>query len=139
MIIIDTNVLLEPMRPTPDSGVLRWIDRHALDGLYFTSISLAEILSGIERLPEGRRKRSLLGISNDLTKNLFAGRILPFDAEAAQMHAELNNRCLSKGFAIDFADCQIAAIASIHGFTVATRDIVPFQAAGVAVINPWDN
>lgn len=137
MIIIDTNVISEPMKPVPDRAVLDWINRQALETLYFTSISLAELLGGIERLPDGKRKNTLHEIADELTGQLFGNRILAFDAAAARKLAVLQSQALSSGFSIEFADCQIAAIAAEHGFTVATRDEGPFRATGIAVINPW--
>ena len=137
MIILDTNVVSEPMRPAPDRQVLDWIDKQSLRSLYFTTVGLAEILSGIERLPEGKRKQRLREIATEITGHLFADRILVFDVAAARKLAEINNQAASKGFTIEFADCQIAAIAALHGFAVATRDEAPFRAAGVPVINPW--
>ena len=117
--------------------MLAWINRQPLHTLCFTSVSLAELLSGIERLPEGKRKRGLRGIAEEITGHLFGDRILVFDIPAAKKLAEIHNRAASNGFTIEFADCQIAAIAALHGYSVATRDEAPFRAAGVPVINPW--
>lgn len=137
MIVLDTNIVSEPMRPAPDRSVLDWIDKQPLQTLYFTSVSLAEVLSGIERLPEGKRKHTLREIATEITGKLFGARILVFDIPAARKLVEIHNQAASKGFAIEFADCQIAAIAALHGFAIATRDEAPFRAAGLTVINPW--
>jgi len=137
MIILDTNVISEPMRPIPDAKVLAWIDRQPIDTLCFTAVNLAELMSGIERLPEGKRKRTLRAIAEEMIGSLFRSRILVFDAAAARKLAEINNAAVSRGYNIEFADCQIAAIAAVHGFAVATRDEAPFRAAGVPVITPW--
>lgn len=137
MIILDTNVVSEPMRPFPERKVLDWIDRQPLQSLYFTTIGLAEVLNGIERLPEGKRKQRLRDIATEITAQLFTDRVLVFDIAAAHKLAEISSQAASKGFTIEFADCQIAALAALHDFAVATRDEAPFRAAGVTVINPW--
>jgi predicted nucleic acid-binding protein len=137
MIIVDTNVISEPMRPTPDLRVLAWIDRQRTEDLYFSAVNLAELMSGIERLPDGRRKHTLRTIADDMVENHFKHRILTFDAGCALKLAELYNKAVSKGYNIEFADCQIAAIAAVHGFVIATRDEAPFKAAGLPTINPW--
>jgi predicted nucleic acid-binding protein len=138
MIILDTNVISEPMRPSPEATVLQWIDSQPIDTFYFTSISLAELMGGIERLPDGKRKDRLRMIANELTQLLFADRILTFGVPAALKLAKIQSQAAAKGFTIEFADCQIAAMAALHGFSVATRDVVPFTAAGLPVINPWN-
>ena len=137
MIILDTYVVSEPMKPVPDMTVLDWINKQPLESLYFTSVNFAELLSGIERLPEGKRKGSLREIAAEITGHLFGNRIFVFDIAAARKLAEINNQAASRGYTIEFADCQIAAIAALHNFAVATRDGAPFRAAGVKVINPW--
>ena len=138
MIILDTNVLSEPMKSGADPAVAAWLDRQDVETLYLTTINLAELLLGVERLPRSRN-RSALDARLSQIINLFAGsRILPFDAPAARLFAVLVARASSAGHTISFADGQIAAIAAVHGFSVATRDAVPFVAAGVPVINPWE-
>jgi predicted nucleic acid-binding protein len=91
MIILDTNVISEPMRPIPDAKVLAWIDRQPIDTLCFTAVNLAELMSGIERLPEGKRKRTLRAIAKEMIDSLFRSRILSFDAAATRKLAEINN------------------------------------------------
>ena len=137
MIIVDTNVVSEPMKAGADPAVAAWLDRQAAETLYLTAVNLAELLVGVETLPAGRRKSGLRAGLAELVTSLFGPRILPFDAEAAKTYATLVARARSAGHVIAVADGQIAAIAATHGFMVATRDVAPFEAAGVKVIDPW--
>jgi predicted nucleic acid-binding protein len=137
MIVLDTNVISEPMKAEADPAVAAWLDRQTAETLYLTATNLSEVLVGIELLPEGRRKRGLSAAMQELLAGLFGTRFLDFDREAAVAYALLAGRATAKGFTISVADGQIAAIAAVHGFTVATRDTAPFLAAGVPVINPW--
>jgi predicted nucleic acid-binding protein len=138
MIILDTNVLSEPMKRGANPAVAAWLDQQDIETLYLTTINLAELLLGVGMLPRSRRRSALEAKLSQII-NLFAGsRILPFDAPAARLFAVLVARASSTGHIISFADGQIAAIAAAHGFSVATRDVAPFIAAGVPVVNPWD-
>lgn len=138
MIILDTNVVSEPMKPDGDRRVRNWLDDQIAETLYLTSISLSELLLGVEVLPDGKRKEGLAGALTDLLVELFGPRILPFDQQAASVYAARVSRARASGRSISMADGQIAAIAAVHGFAVATRDTAPFIAAGVPVINPWE-
>lgn len=138
MIILDTNVVSEPMKPDGHRGVQAWLDDQIAETLYLTSISLSELLLGVEVLPDGKRKVGLAAALSDLLSTLFGGRVLPFDQPAAMMYAGRVSRARAAGRAISMADGQIAAIAAVHGFTVATRDTAQFAAAGVPVVNPWE-
>ncbi|MGY5775541.1 PIN domain-containing protein [Rhizobium sp. LEGMi135b] len=137
MIILDTNVVSEPMKPTGNDQILKWLDKQLAETLFLTSTSLAELLVGIEILPDGKRKMGLDGALTQLVSRLFASRILAFDKAAAENYAPLISRTRSAGYSIAVADGQIAAIAATHGFAVATRDTAPFVAAGISTINPW--
>lgn len=137
MIVLDTNVVSEPMKPGGSAAVLAWLDRQVADTLYLTATSLAELLVGIQILSDGKRKAGLDAALTELMAGLFGPRILPFDQRAALAYAPLVGRARAAGRAISVADGQIAAIATTHGFTVATRDTAPFLAAGMPVINPW--
>src|SRR5258708_33294045 len=139
MIVLDTNVVSEPMKARGDPAVTAWLDRQVAETLYFTATSLAELLVGIELLPAGRRRGGLDKALSELVIRLFGPRILPFDQQAATVYARLFGRARAAGHAITFADGQIAAIAAAREFTVAPRDTEPFAAAGVPVINPWDS
>ena len=138
MIILDTNVISEPLKPRADQAVIRWLDAQDPETLYLTAVNLAEVLIGIALLPAGKRKRGMELAARSLQMKLFAGRFLSFDREAAIAFSLLGSRAAAKGYPISVADCQIAAIAAVHGFTVATRDTAPFLAAGVPIINPWN-
>lgn len=138
MIILDTNVISEPLKPNADPAVRAWLDRQAAETLFLTATSLSELLVGVAILPDSRRKAGLGDALRELLTTLFGSRILAFDERAAIAYALLISRARSSGRRISVADGQIAAIASVHGFTVATRDTAPFVAAGVAVVNPWE-
>jgi hypothetical protein len=139
MIILDTNVISEPMKVRADPAVAAWLDRQAAETLYLTAINLSEMLLGVELLPEGRRKRGMTTAMQELLAGLFGTRFLAFDREAAAAYAFLAARAAANGMTMGVGDGQIAAIAAVHGFTVATRDTAPFLAAGVPVINPWES
>ena len=137
MILLDTNVISEPLKLSADAGVLSWIDAQSIDTLYLSAISLAELRFGIAALPTGKRKETLhLGLEQRILP-LFADRILPFDTAASQAYADILSMTRTQGRAIATADGYIAATAKRHGFMVATRDASPFEAAGLTVINPW--
>ncbi len=138
MIILDTNVISEPMKPNSNPAVTAWLDRQLAETLYLTATSFSELLVGIEILPDGKRKQELSTALKELIIKLFGPRILPFDQQAAIAYAPLIGRAKLKGHSISVADGQIAALASVHGFTIATRDVAPFVAAGVPIINPWE-
>jgi predicted nucleic acid-binding protein len=139
MIVLDTNVISEPLKPLADPAVLRWLDSQDPEMLYLTATNLAEILIGIALPPVGKRKRGMEQAIQSLLTKLFAGRILSFDREAAIAFALLGSRAAAKGYSISVADCQIASIAAVHGFTIATRDTSSFLAAGVPIVNPWES
>jgi predicted nucleic acid-binding protein len=139
VIVLDTNVVSEPIKPNGHPAVRAWLDQQSAETLYLTTTSLSELLLGVEILPEGKRKEEGLSTAlNELIQRLFESRILPFDQEAARAYAPLVARARSVGQTISVADGQIAAVASQHKFTVATRDVGPFAAAGLSVINPWE-
>ncbi len=138
MIVLDTNVVSEPMKPYGNPIVRDWLDRQVAETLYLPATSLAELLTGIEILPEGTRKGGLSVGLAELLALLFGSNILPFDQQAAIAYAPMVSHARAAGKIISVADGQIAAIASVRGFTIATRDVEPFVAAGLSVINPWD-
>jgi predicted nucleic acid-binding protein len=138
MIILDTNVVSELMQERINPRVLNWLDSQAADQIYLTAVNLSELLTGLELMPHGKRRRTMELILNEIEQKFFAGRILSYDEPAARAHATLYSGARSRGRAISFADGQVASIARVHGFTVATRDTSPFDAAGVAFVNPWE-
>ncbi|MBA3597762.1 MAG: type II toxin-antitoxin system VapC family toxin [Methylibium sp.] len=137
MILLDTNVVSEPLRPAPDTRVIEWIDAQPLETLFLSAITVAELRAGVALLPAGKRRT---GLQQGLEKRvlpLFAGRVLPFDLACTQAYAALLARARTAGLAIASADGYIAAIAAANGFAVATRDTGSFEAAGAVVIDPW--
>ncbi len=138
MILLDTNVISEPLKLTGDVAVLTWIDAQVIDTLYLSAISLAELRFGIAALAPGKRKDALHTGLEQRILPLFAGRVLSFDTAAAEAYAVLRARARAQGNAIAPADGYIAATAISHGLIVATRDTGPFEAAGLTVINPWN-
>jgi len=138
MIILDTNVISEPMKIDGNAAVQAWLDMQVAETLFLTAVGLSELLLGIEILPVGKRKQAPAAALGDQIRVLFGPRILPFDQKAAEAYAGLIARSREAGNAISVIDGQIAAIAAVHDFAVATRDVGPFEAAGVPVINPWE-
>jgi predicted nucleic acid-binding protein len=137
VIVLDTNVASEPLRPMPDVAVLAWLDEQSIETLFLTTISLAELRFGVAALPEGRRKQGLGIALQTRIVALFGPRLLAFDSAAADAYAAIRSRAKSAGKAIGATDGYIAATAAARGFAVATRDTEPFEAAGLRVINPW--
>lgn len=138
MIILDTNVVSEAVKINRNVDVVQWLDNQSAETLYLTAISLSELLLGVEVLPRGKRKEGLSAGLADLLAKLFGSRILSFDRSAATTYSVLIGKARSAGKTVSMADGQIAAIADAHGFIVATRDTIPFNALGVPVINPWN-
>ncbi|BAF89837.1 plasmid stabilization protein [Azorhizobium caulinodans ORS 571] len=137
MILLDTNVISEAMKPAPEDNVRAWLDEQAAETLYLSSVTIAELLYGIGALPAGKRKDRLTE-ALDGVMELFADRVLPFDVAAARRYADLAVQARTAGKGFPTPDGYIAAIAASRGFTVATRDTSAFDAAGVVVINPWN-
>lgn len=137
MIVLDTNVVSEAMKPSANAVVAAWLNEQVAETLYLSSVTLAELLFGIGGLPVGRRKDALAGMLDGLLE-LFGDRILPFDTKAARAYAQLAVSAREAGKGFPTPDGYIAAIAVANGFTVATRDTSPFEAAGVPFINPWE-
>ena len=136
MILLDTNVVSEAMKPEPAAAVRAWLDAQAAETLYVSSVTIAELMFGIGALPNGRRKDKLTAALDGVLE-LFADRILPFDARAARRYAELAVRARAAGRRFPTPDGYIAAIAAAHDFAVASRDTSAFTAAGLEVIDPW--
>jgi toxin FitB len=117
--------------------VVEWIDAQALETLFLSSITVAELRAGVALLPAGKRRAGLLERLETRVLPLFAGRVLPFDLGCTQAYAELTAKARAAGLTLPSADGFIAAIAAANGMAVASRDSGPFAAAGVTVINPW--
>jgi toxin FitB len=138
MIILDTNVVSEPLKPKPEAAVINWLNVQEPQTLYLTTINVAELLAGIEIMPTGRKRTALKAALNDTIMPLFEGRILQFDNKAAEAFAKINAKVQSTGGAISFADCAIAAITQANGFALATRNVRDFKKADIEMMNPWD-
>ncbi len=137
MIVLDTNVVSELMRPDPAPAVQRWVDEQQVGDLAVTSVSLAELLFGIVRLPHGARRTQLARRAEVLIHQGFEGRVLSFDAEAAEHYADLATDREQAGRPIDFADGGIAAICRSRGAQLATRNTRDFEATGIVLVDPW--
>lgn len=137
MIVLDTNVLSEAMRPDPAKMVAEWMRRNPVTTLFTTTITQAEILYGIQLLPRGKRRTALLGAWQSLQEELES-RILPFDTMAAMSFPEIVLARRIAARPISPFDAQIAAIVRSNGATLATRNISDFEGCGIAIVNPWE-
>ncbi|MCO5083320.1 MAG: type II toxin-antitoxin system VapC family toxin [Rhizobiaceae bacterium] len=137
MVLLDTNVISEAMRENATQRVIDWIDAQPVETLYLSAITVAEICFGIAALPAGKRRDRLEERFERDILSAFTGRVLPFDIVASRNYAAIMARAQAAGRAIGKADGYIAAIAASRNLMVATRDVSPFEAAGLSVINPW--
>lgn len=139
MIILDTNAVSEVMKPAPSESVLRWLASQERLSIFITVITQAEMLYGVEMLASGKRKQSLLALTEKLFgAEGFQGRILSFDQRSAREFARILAGRRAAGRPISQFDAMIAAIACAHGATVATRNTTDFEHCGIRLINPWD-
>ncbi len=136
MILLDTNVVSEAMKPEPAPAVRRWLDEQAAETLFLSSVTIAELMFGIGALPKGKRKEKLVAACEGVLE-LFEGRILPFDTDAARRYGDLAVKARAAGKGFPTAEGYIAAIAASRDFAVASRDASAFRAAGLTVIDPW--
>lgn len=139
MIVLDTNVISELWKAAPDPRVLSWIDAQMVETLYLSAITVAELRFGLAAMPEGKRRAIYQDRLERDVLPVFTGRVLPFDLDASQAYADLMAQAKAAGKAIGRADGYIAATAAARGLMVATRDTSPFEAAGLNIINPWEN
>lgn len=137
MIVLDTNVVSELMRPAPAPEVLAWLDAQNPEQLWLNSVVVAELLVGVWRLADGRRKQALAQAVGDMLEQDFAGRVLPFDVDAASAYAALVTQRERQGRPVAMADAQIAATCLAHGAQLATRNHRHFEELGVRLVNPW--
>jgi len=137
MILLDTNVVSEPLRQAPDRCVVEWLDAQPIETLFLSSITVAELRAGIALLAPGRRRQRLTESLERQVLPLFIGRVLPFDLGCTRSFSELMAAARAAGVAVATADGYIAAIAAVNGLVVATRDTRPFEAVGIGIINPW--
>ena len=138
MIIIDTNVVSELLRPVPEPQVEQWLSEQDGRTVYLTAISEAELRHGLAIMPPGKRRASLTDAVDRILREDLAGRILPFDSDAAQSYAVIAAARRSAGRPIAQPDCQIAAIAHSRSAIVATRNTPDFEGCDIDLINPWN-
>ena len=139
-IILDTNVVSELMRPCPEKAVMDWFATRTPAVFYVTAIVQAEIMLGISLLPAGKRRDALAGAAEQMFAEEFASRCLPFDAACAEHYAALVSSRRRSGFPMTTEDAQIAAIALVHGYPLATRNIPDFlHIDGLTLYNPWQS
>jgi predicted nucleic acid-binding protein len=137
MIILDTNVLSEPLKKRPKPAVLRWLAAQEPSGACTTALTQAEMLYGIEALPPGKRKTGLATAIETMFAEEFPSRILPFDSGAARIFSKIVAGRDAVGRPISQTDAMIAAIARSHGAALATRNTGDFEHCGIRVVNPW--
>lgn len=137
MIILDTNVVSELMRPKPSEPVATWVAKQPATELFTTAITQAEILFGIELLARGKRREGLVLAAEAMFAEDFSGRILAFGSDAAHAFAKIAASRRALGKPIGQVDAQIAAIAQVQRAELATRNVVDFSDCGVEIVNPW--
>lgn len=139
MILLDTNVISEQFRAVSDEAVIDWLNRQPLETLYLASMTVAELRAGVALMAVGKRRTVLSDSIEHQVLPVFVGRVLSFDVACTRAYADVLAAARKAGSGIETADAVIAAIALNNGFSVATRDVSPFLAAGVKVINPWED
>ena len=137
MIVLDTNVISELMRAEPDAGMLSWMERQAMAGLFTTTLTQAEIFYGLALLPEGRRRETLVAAAQPMFDVDLAGRVLPFDIDAALAYPVIAAGRRQSGQPISQIDAQIAAIVRSRGARLATRNVRDFENCGIGLVDPW--
>jgi len=137
MIVLDTNVLSEALRPVPEPSVLDWLANQPRASLFTTTVTRSEILYGIRLLSDGKRRRGLWDAAKEIFDEDFAGQVLSFDSDAADMYAEIAASRRTAGKPISQFDAMIVAMARSRGASLATRNVKDFEDCGVDVINPW--
>ena len=140
MILLDTNILSELMRPLPNSNVIAWLDDQPGTDIWISAVTLSEIFLGLALLPDGKRKQALMAAASQMFENDFAKRCLPFDCEAAEVYAQIVSQRNRQGRPISVEDAQIAAIGLTADLTLATRNVKDFIGIeNLELINPWDS
>ncbi len=136
-LLLDTNVVSELIRKSPDPAVATWVSGHPLDDLFFSAVSEAELRYGAAILPAGRRRDTLFFEIEAMLRDAFEDRVLPFDSDAARAYGNIAAVRRSAGHPVAPADCQIAAIAASRGMAVATRNVRDFEDMGIEIVDPW--
>ncbi len=137
MILLDTNVVTELMRSSPEPAVEAWIAGHPVEELFFSAVGEAELRCCVAVMPMDRRRDRLASEIEGMLREEFEGRVLPFDGAAARAYAEVASVCRAAGRPVPLADCQIAAIARSREMAVATSNVRDFEDMGIDVIDPW--
>ena len=138
MIVLDTNIVSELMRPAPEPRVLRWFGSQSADDLHITAVTIAEILYGIELIATSRRRDVLRAGAEKMFETDFGDRIMTFEDRSARAFSQISSSRRRQGKPISESDAQIAAIARVHGATLATRNPYVFEGCGVRLVNPWE-
>ena len=138
MILLDTNIVSELMRPAPSQAVMSWLAAQPAASLFISAVTEAELRYGVMLLPEGRKRAELVSAIEAMLAEDFADRILPFDSAAAMAFADISSSRRQAGRPISQFDALIAAIARSRGAELATRNVADFEGSGVEVINPWE-
>lgn len=138
MIVLDTNVLSELLRPAPEARPMAWLGAQPRSALFTTTITRGELLYGIRLLPDGQRKARLQAVVMDIFAVDLLGQVLSFDSDAAEAYADIAASRRAVGKPISQFDAMIAAIARSRGASVATRNVKDFSGCGIQLIDPWD-
>jgi toxin FitB len=139
MIVLDTNVLSEALRPLPESSVLEWLAKQQRTSVFTTTVTQGEVLYGIRLLADGKRRRGLWDAAKRIFAEDFCGQVLSFDGDAADMYAEISASRRMAGKPISQFDAMIAAMARSRGASLATRNVKDFEDCGIDLIDPWKN
>ena len=137
MILLDTNVLSELLRPVPEPDVLGWLERQPAMSIYTSTVTQAEILLGVAVMPAGKRRTQLAAAVASIFAEDFAERVLPFDGDAAIAFADIVSERRARGSPIGQFDAMIAALARSRGAQLATRNVRDFAHCGIDIVNPW--
>ena len=137
MIVLDTNVLSELLRPIPEPKVLTWLDAQPRSALFTTTVTQAEILYGVGVLPKGQRRSTLLKAVQAIFVADMAGQVLCFDSDAANAYGRIAASRRAQGRPISQFDALIAAVTQSRGASLATRNVKDFESCGIQVIDPW--
>ncbi len=135
--LLDTNVVSELVRKSPNPAVVTWVSAHALEDLFLSAVSEAELRYGVAILPVGRRRDRMFFQIEAMLREAFEDRVLPFDSDAAGAYGNIAAGRRSTGRPVAVADCQIAAIAASRGMAVATRNVRDFENMGIEIVDPW--
>ena len=138
MVVLDTNVVSELMRPAPNPLIASWVAEQATSSLHLTAVTEAELRFGLSIMPSGKRRDGFAAGLERMLRTGFANRVLPFDSDAARAYAEIAAARRASGRPVSQSDCQIAAIVRSRGMTVATRNVGDFTDTGIDVIDPWE-